>query len=466
MDPTAAPVCLADLRVLVVDDEADIRLGLTRLLESLDIRARSAGDGVDALAAFEDSDWDLVLTDLMMPRLGGVELLEQIKKDHPDTAVVLLTGFGTVQTAVKCLQLGAAHFLTKPFDNQEVLGIIRRLGSQMLAQRRPQPLGVRMVAEDPATRRMLELVRQVAPRKVPVLIEGESGAGKEVVARALHRWGALPDSEYLAVNCAALSDTLLESELFGHRKGAFTGADRDRDGIFAQAQGGTVFLDEVSSMSPAFQGQLLRVLQEKVVRQVGGNQDLKVNFRLIAATNRDLEQMVREGRFREDLYFRLQVVRVHVPALRQRPKDVLPLALHFLLRASADSMGEAGPLPEFSSEAVQRMAEYRWPGNVRELENAVQRALIVCCGNRILPYHLGLDDPGWHQEEQSAGDGGDYAAAKRQTLERFQREFVQRALEKSHGNVSQAALSCGLTRAAFQKILRQLNIDRESFCRD
>ncbi len=454
---------LSQLRVLVVDDEADIRLGLTRLLSTLGIQATQAADGREALAAFQNQDWDLVLTDLMMPGMTGAELLREIKKDFPDTAVVLLTGFGSVQVAVQCLQDGAAHFLTKPFDNEDVLSITQRIGCQLLARRCGSSADVPMVAEDSATRKMLDLVRRVAPRQVPVLLEGESGVGKEVVARALHRWSSVADLGFNAVNCAALSDTLLESELFGHIRGSFTGADRDRAGVFAEAKGGTVFLDEVASMSPAFQGKLLRVLQEKVVRPVGSDHDVPVEFRLIAATNRDLEAMVKTGDFREDLYFRLKVMPIHLPPLRERRADILPLALHFLLREAQVCLGPEAQPPEFSSEAIDRLLEYSWPGNVRELENTIMRAMIICGGDRIQPHHLGLETSSWSCSSASEDDPMDYAEAKRRSVERFQREFIERALERTQGNVSQAAMECGLTRAAFQKILKQLGIDRSRF---
>lgn len=454
---------LSRLRVLVVDDEADIRLGLSRLLQTLGIEATLACDGKEALACFQDRTWDLVLTDLMMPEMTGAELLREIKHAHPDCAVVLLTGFGSVQVAVQCLQDGAAHFLTKPFDNQNVLEITQRLGSQLLARRRPADEKGAMVAEDAAMRRTLALVRRVAPRQVPVLLEGESGTGKEVVARALHRWSAVAERGFVAVNCAALSDTLLESELFGHVRGAFTGAERDHRGVFAEAQGGTVFLDEVASMSPAFQGKLLRVLQEKLVRPVGSDREVPVDFRLIAASNRDLESLVAKGAFRDDLYFRLRVMPIRIPPLRERPADILPLALFFLRRETHICFGpDAGP-PEVSKEAVASLQAHAWPGNVRELENCIMRATIVCDGQRIQRHHLGLDGGGWSGKASEQGDGRDYAEAKRQTVERFQRDFVEKALRRSQGNVSQAAGACGLTRAAFQKILRQLGVDRESF---
>ena len=453
---------LQGLRVLVVDDEADIRLGLRRLVGALGAEVLEAADGLAALELLEQQSVDLVLTDLQMPRLGGAELLERVKQRQPDLGVVILTGYGTVQTAVSCLQRGAAHFLTKPFDNDEITGLVSRLGRQILARRAPPPTdaGPTLLVEDPRMRRVLDLVQRVAPSPVPVLIEGESGTGKEVVARAIHRHSLVAERPFLAVNCAALPDTLLESELFGHVRGAFTGADRERRGLFVEAGGGTVFLDEVASMSPAFQGKLLRVLQEKVVRPVGSSRDVAVDFRLLAASNRDLEALVSQGAFREDLFYRLAVVRVPIPPLRERPGDVLPLALHFLRRAVETCGLEGRPAPELSHEALAALARHDWPGNVRELENAIQRAVIVCCGERILPFHFGLGSAA----VPAAGDDGEsYGEAKQRTLEAFQREFVQRALERSAGNVSQAAEACGMTRAALQKILRQLGIDRAEF---
>ncbi len=464
-------VSLSALRVLVVDDEDDIRLGLRRLLSTLGIEAREAASGTEALERLDEQVADLVITDLVMPGLTGVELLLAIKQRRPETMLVLLTGFGTVQTAVKCLQAGASHFLTKPFDNEEILGVVRRLGRQILARRTHDPTESderQMIAVDPRMQRVMDLIARVAPSPLPVLIEGESGSGKELVARAVHAASAVAHKPFQAVNCAAMADTLLESELFGHKRGAFTGADRDRRGLFEEVRGGTVFLDEVSSMTPAFQGKLLRVLQEKLVRPVGESTDREVSFRLVAATNRDLQAMVAEGTFREDLYYRLQVVRIAVPPLRERPGDVLVLAHHFLEHVSAECLGEGAQPPELTPEAAQALRQHSWPGNVRELENAIQRAVVVCCGEQILPYHLGLET-GWGISTDIAAtthttvDQADYATAKQAAVESFQRDFVQRALERSHGNVSQAAAACGMTRVALQKILRQLDIDKQAF---
>jgi DNA-binding NtrC family response regulator len=464
---SAAPSRLEGLRVLVVDDEADLRRGLARLAASVGAHVAEASDGTAALAELERRGADLVLTDLSMPRMSGAELLAAVKQRWPTTEVVVLTGYGTVQSAVQCLQGGAAHFLTKPFDNDDVLRLVERLGRQLLARKTP-PLarlgGSSLIAVDPRMRAVVELVQRVAKSPAPVLIEGESGTGKELVARALHEGSEQQARPFLAVNTAALPDTLLESELFGHERGAFTGADRAREGLFLQARGGTVFLDEVASMSPSFQGKLLRVLQEKVVRPLGGSADRPVDFRLVSATNRDLEQRIASGEFREDLFYRLGVVRVFVPPLRERTGDIAPLASHFLARAAELTLPAEAPIPRLSDAALRALEAHAWPGNVRELENALQRAVIVCTGELVEPWHLGLGASGWNSGGKPSGGAElDYAAEKQRALEEFQREFVHRALEAAGGNISRAAETCGMTRAALQRIMRQLGIEREAY---
>ena len=459
---TGTPRDLSALRVLVVDDEEDIRVGIRKLLRTLGIDARVAEDGQAALELLDAEPVDLVLSDLNMPRLGGVELLATIQERRPETAVMILTGFGTVQSAVQCLQGGAAHFITKPFDNDELLRLTERLGRQLLASRATPGDLDGVVAEDPAMRRVVELVERVAQSPLPVLVEGESGTGKEVVARLVHERSPLANKPFEAVNTAALPDSLLESELFGHTTGAFTGAEQDREGIFRTAHGGTVFLDEITSMSSSFQSKLLRVLQEKVVRPLGSTRDEAVDFRLIAACNRDLDALVRTGDFREDLFYRLGVVRIHLPRLADRPLDILPLANFFLRRAARTCLGEGATVPELTPAAVDALTEHAWPGNVRELENAMNRAVIVALGGRVMPHHLDLAGRHW-SECANATEDLQYAEGKQLAIERFQREFVQRALEMTGGNVSKAAERCGMTRAALQRILRQHGIDRAEF---
>ncbi len=455
---------LSGLEVLVVDDEADIRFGLRKLISGLGADVSVAADGEEGLRKAESNAIDIVLTDLMMPKMSGTELLAAIKERMPAVEVVVLTGFGTIQGAVSCLHGGAAHFMTKPFDNQEVLNLVSRIGRQILARRKVEhgcDRGAGLVSRDPVMQRVMELVTRVAKSPVPVLIEGESGCGKDVIACAIHERSAVASKPFLAVNAAALSDTLLESELFGHVRGSFTGADRDRKGIFREAEGGTVFLDEVSSMSKSFQGKILRVLQEKQIRPVGASRDVSVEFRLVAATNRDLEAMVRKDEFREDLFYRLGVVRVHVPPLRERPGDIEPLAMKFLARASRDCLGPDAIQPRLTQGALDALLGHDWQGNVRELQNAIQRAVIVSLDGRIRPHHLGLTTSPWNTPE--AEESPQYDESKQRAIERFQREFVQRALEAVGGNVSHAAQRCGLTRAAFQRIMRQLDIDRSRF---
>lgn len=459
-----APLCISGLRVLIVDDEVDIRNGLKKLIEPMGALVQVAGDGVEALACVEREAPDLILTDLMMPRMSGSELLQAVKERHPRTEVIVLTGFGTIQIAVTCLQTGAAHFMTKPFDNGEVLTLVTRLGRQILSTRENQDSGHRhpgIIAEDPAMQRVLQLVDRVAASPVPVLIDGESGTGKEVIAAAIHEKSLSRNHEFLAINAGAVTDSLLESELFGHRRGAFTGADRDHKGLFEQAKGGTVFLDELCSMSPSFQGKLLRVLQEKTVRPVGGDHDVEVDFRLVCATNRDLNALMQCGEFREDLFYRISVMRIHLPTLRERPADLLPLALHFLREASATCLGVEAKVPELTQGAIERLHQHPWPGNVRELQNAMYRALIVSTEDRIQAHHLGLASSDWTPEDSA--EEIDYAEGKKRAVEMFQREFVERALQHSGGNISQAALHCGLTRAALQRILRQLEIEPGRF---
>jgi len=458
-----------ELRVLVVDDEDDVRLGLRLLAESVDAEVRDAASGEQALEICESWVPHVLLSDITMGGMSGVELLSVVGQRFPGTRTVLITGFGTIDLAVEAMRRGAAHFLTKPFDNDEVVDLVLRCGQEALFQERlqcqegsPSGDGVAMIAEDPRMKKVLELIRQVAPTPMSVLIEGESGTGKELVARSIHAQSDSRDAPFLAVNSAALPDTLLESELFGHRKGAFTGADRNREGIFSKARGGTVFLDEIALMSPAFQGKLLRVLQERTVIPLGSSTAQPVDFRLIAATSRNLLQRIEASEFREDLYYRLRVVTIGIPPLRERPGDIAPLAAHFVGKYAGQVNGPESGTPRLSAGALQEMQSHPWKGNVRELENSIQRALVLAGGGEILAGHLVLDEDGspWGlpgQEELS------YETGKHEALKLFQRRFIEQALLRSEGNVTHAAERCGLTRAAFQRIMRSLGLDRAQF---
>lgn len=457
------------LRVLVVDDEADVRLGLRLLIESLAAEVREAASGEEALEILGGWTPHLIITDITMDGISGMDLLGHVRDHQPGIRVLMITGYGTIELAVEAMRRGAVHFISKPFDNREILVEVERQGREALIAERVRGMTIaagrrpaEIVAEDPRMVAVLDLVRQVAPTAMPVLIQGESGTGKELVARALHESSRDPSLPFLAVNSAGLPDSLLESELFGHLKGAFTGANNDREGIFAQARGGTVFLDEVGLMSPAFQGKLLRVLQERTVIPLGSSTPKPVDFRLVAATNRSLRDRIEEGDFREDLYYRLRVVTIDIPPLRERPRDIVPLAMHFLARYSADVGLPADRRPDLTADALEELTRHRWPGNVRELENSIQRALILSRGEAVRAHHLSL-----HEETQPWSEEIvetlSYEEGKQKALETFRRRIVERALRATGGNVTRAAETCGLTRAAFQRIMRSLDVDRRQF---
>ncbi len=447
---------LQGLGVLIVDDEDDVRRGLMKLVSTLGADVSCAPDGKRALEIVRQGSVDVVVSDIRMPRMTGIELLETIQSETLPVEVLLMTGFGTIELAVECMGLGAAHFIAKPFDNHEMLRSISSIGERLLSKKdKPKARSGKFVAHADTMRNLMAEIDRISSTVLPVLIEGETGTGKEVVAQEIHRRSQASNRRFDAVNCAALPDTLLESELFGHKEGAFTGATEDREGLFQTADGGTVFLDEVASMSPAFQGKLLRVLQDKVVRPLGGTEDIHVDFRLLAATNQDLELMVEAGKFRSDLLYRLRVLHLKIPALRDRPDDISALSQHFVQLHNQDCRSSSMRPPEIDIETDRFLRSHAWPGNVRELENAVMRALVACAGAKLSPHHFDI--------VPIKVDGASYDESKKLAIERFQQRYVEDALRSSQGNVSQAAMACGLTRAALQKIMRKLDIRREHF---
>jgi len=380
---------MPDPTLLVADDDPGLRESLQRTLTREGFRVVVASDGRAALERVQDGDIDLVLTDLKMPGLSGIELLHAVKTVAPDLDVILLTAFGTIEEAVKAMKDGAYDFITKPFQRQQLVRVVRsalerrdlirqnRALQEELAVLRGQP---QLIGASPAFRRMQALVEQVADSSATVLIQGESGSGKEGVARLIHQRSARRSRAFVAVNCAALPETLLESELFGYERGAFTGAAGRKEGRFELADGGTLFLDEVADLSLVTQPKILRVLQEGEFERVGGVRTIRVDVRIVAATNHDVGQMVREKRFREDLYYRLKVITVVVPPLRERREDIRMLSEHFLRIYSAKNNRR---LEGFTDEALRRLEGYSWPGNVRELENVVERAVVLERGTLI-----------------------------------------------------------------------------------
>ncbi len=460
----------ASATLLVCDDEPAARRGMTRALGREGFRMLECGSGHEALAVLEEHSVDLVLLDLRMAGLDGRATLERIVAQPEAPPVVMVTADSQLRTALDCLRAGAADFLAKPYDIAELRWVVRRtLESRRLSRqnRRLRSELVRLVGDgellgdSPAMAELRDILHRAAPTDASLLIRGETGTGKELVARTVHRASAVADGPFVALNCAAVPESLLESELFGHRKGAFTGADRDRAGRLQEAHGGTFFLDEVGDMPLAAQAKLLRVLQERRVEPLGGGKPRTIDVRVLAATHRDLESMVEDGSFRQDLYFRLRVVEVEVPALRLRGDDVLLLARAFLQRF-------AGRVLELSADAARTLLDHRWPGNVRELENAMQRAAIFCRGSLVeaadLPSDLraGSGSPAPRTDAEAPPELP-FVEAKARVVEAFERRYFDDLLRRHEGNISRAAREAGLHRQNLQKKLRQLDLDAAAY---
>lgn len=445
--------------ILVVDDEPAMRLLLSSVLKEEGHDVAAAASGEEALQLIAKRHYHLVLTDLKMPGISGLELLEQVKRDDPGTAVIILTAFGTVEGAVEAMRMGAVHYLLKPLSNPEELRLSvrrvleeQRVTDEATALRQATeavfPFG-EIVAGDGKMQAALELGRSVAPTDATVLITGETGTGKELMARAIHHWSPRAEQSFVAVNCAALTESLLESELFGHEKGSFTGAVGQRRGRFELAHGGTLLLDEVGEMTHALQSKLLRVLQEGTFERVGGTKTVTVDVRVVAATNRDLQRLVAERVFREDLYYRLSVFPILLPPLRDRPADILPLAARILQQANR-RFGKR--IVGFADEVPALLQDYAWPGNIRELQNVVERAVILCREERIPSalLHFPVSPPAL-----SSG-------APKTTLRELEREAILSALAAHNGNRRKAADQLGIGLRTLYARLREYGISAES----
>ncbi len=442
-------------RILVVDDEASARGALAEILSDEGYTVRVAPDGFKALAVAGELAPHVVLTDVKMPGLDGVGLLKELRERHPETAVILMTAFGAVEAAVRAMREGAADYLTKPLNSDELLVVVERCLEQakLLEEtgRLRKQLSERysfdnIVGRSPEMQQLFKTVSQVAPTKATVLITGESGTGKELVAAALHHNSERAEKPFIKLHCAALADNLLESELFGHERGAFTGADRRRIGRFEQAHGGTLFLDEIGEISPATQVKLLRVLQNQEFERVGGNQPVQVDVRLVAATNRDLKAQVKAGTFREDLYYRLNVINLHLPPLRERIGDAPTLAIHFLEKYNAENHKS---IRGFDDEAMAIVRRHSWPGNVRELENVVERAVVLCSGTQIgardLPQELRSLGPS--QQGRPTIPGA--------TMGEIERHAILETLAHVGGSTAAAAEMLGISVRTIQYRLRE-----------
>jgi two-component system, NtrC family, response regulator AtoC len=448
------------IRLLIVDDEQSIRRLCRTVGESLGFACLEADSGDSALALLEEQPAHMVLTDMVMPRMSGLKFLEQVKKLLPRTEVAVMTGHGSIETAVQAMKLGAYDYITKPFSPLEELRLfLRRMAEKVRLVEENQFLRDRtdtetelhgIVGTSAKIQDVLRLVSRLKDTRTPVLITGESGTGKELVARAIHFRGAFANRPFVAVDCGSLVPTLIESELFGYEKGAFTGALKSKAGLFQSADGGTIFLDEIGELPPEMQAKLLRVLQEKEVRPVGSNQKIKVDVRVIAATNRDLESEYRRGAFRKDLYFRLNVVTVHLPALRERRSDI-PMLVHWFL----DRYAPGSSIPVTNS-AMKCLLQYDWPGNVRELENCMERA--VALGDRQI---IDLADlPPTIVSTSSVEEAGVRPGPVFTTndLEDIERATIQRVFEQVNGDKAMAGKMLGISRATLYRKLKRYNI--------
>ena len=436
-------------KILVTDDEVGIREFLCDALEldGHDVEQASSGD--EAIALLNERGFSLLVTDLSMPGIDGMELLRWVKREQPEVEVIVLTAHGTVDNAVEAMKLGAFEFLQKPLSGPDELQLLaaralerRALKDQVDHSRRLQPGGPRLSYGDASMKPVIAALGKVARTNATVLLLGESGSGKEVAARAIHDQSKRANKPFMAINCAALTETLLESELFGHEKGAFTGADERRRGRIELADGGTFFLDEVGELKPELQAKLLRVLQERRFERVGGSQTLEADVRWIAATNRDLSAMMKSGTFREDLYHRLAVFPIRLPSLRERPDDLLPIAEYLLLRACTN---QGRPALKLGGQAREKLSSYSWPGNVRELANALERACILAEGDSIAADDLWL--------QLSEGASATQVPPPILHLSEVERGAITRALAQVEGNRRKAAELLGIgERTLYDKI--------------
>ncbi len=454
-------------RILVVDDERSMQEFLEICFRREGYDVATTGDVDSALAILESDDFDVVISDLQMPGRTGLELLQAVRESSPETAVILITAFASTETAIAAMKEGAYDYVTKPFKVDEMRLVVqkalekkllasenRRLRSELQSQLRHRDL----IGSSAAMHRVLDLVSQVAETKTNVLISGESGTGKELVARAIHARSDRRDRAFVAINCGAIPENLLESELFGHVKGAFTGAVSGKEGLFEAADGGTLFLDEIGELPAALQVKLLRVLQERTIRRVGGTSDRRVDVRILAATNRQLEQEVAAGRFREDLYYRLNVIQIALPPLRERLDDVPLLVQHFVEKYARE-LGK--PIQELQEDALRRLLSYAYPGNVRELENVIERAVALSRDGVItegaLPPQL-LRPPEPAATERISGEGVSLEAL----VNDYERGLLLEALRRSKGVKKRAAQLLGISFRSFRYRLEKLGLDTPS----
>jgi DNA-binding NtrC family response regulator len=445
-------------RILVVEDEEKLRRVIELQLVSAGFEVDQAGTAEEGLKLADRAD--LILTDLRLPGMDGLELIRAIRRQNAATPIVVITAFGTVESAVEAMKAGAFDFLPKPFSMDHLMAVVHKaleVRSLRDENRKLREELVRrysfenIVGRSPAMQEIFATIERVAPTRATVLIAGESGTGKDLIARAIHYQSPRRDRPFVKINCTAIPENLMESELFGYEKGAFTGAVTSKPGRFELADTGTVFLDEIGDVPPNIQVKLLRVLQEREFERLGSNRTRQIDVRVIAATNADLRAALEQGAFREDLYYRLNVVPINVPPLRERKEDIPALAEHFLRKYAAEF---SSPVKAISDEALQVLLGHHWPGNVRELENVIERSLVLCSGEILEAADIRLDTA-----PRNSRAAGEPLLPEGMTLEEHERELIRKALERAQGNKSQAARLLGLSRNALRYRLSQMGLD-------
>ena len=463
-------------RLLIVDDEPAILVNCKKILAKLNFDITTAANGHEAIEKIKTQDFDVVVTDLKMSRMGGMAVLDYIGRHHPEIRVVVITGYASVSSAVEVMKSGAFDYLPKPFTPDELRSVViqafedaavNRENQKLLTKSQPAKiLSHQLVGNSDKIKKVISMIGKVAPTDATVLICGESGTGKELVARAVHANSQRNDKVFFALDCGTLSKSLLESELFGYKKGAFTGADKNKEGIFSLADTGTVFLDEISNIDHEVQGKLLRFLENQEFFEVGASKPMKVNIRLIFATNKNLQDMVDDGSFREDFYYRIFVYPILIPPLRERKNDIPVIAYHFL-NQFVEKMGK--PHKGFSDEAIHRLIHHDWPGNVRQLRNVIERAVILCDTEMITPKDLSLS---WETNEVEQmmdiipETNDELKQLKKEIREkaviRVEKNFLLNALAKSQWNITQAAKNAGLQRSNFQTLMKKHGIKKHN----
>ncbi len=450
--------------VLVLDDEKNYLLILDTLLSEAGYSVTTTHDPELGLAHLEESEVDVVITDMKMPKLTGQDVLEHVRKNFPYIPVLIMTAFGSIESAVEAMRIGAFDYITKPFSNDELMLSLAKAAQLAKIQRQNRILLENLeksyslhniIGRSKGIQQVLTMVEKAAPTKSTVLIEGESGTGKELVAKAIHIASGRREGPFISVNCMALNPSVLESELFGHEKGSFTGAVASRRGRFELASGGTLFLDEIGELSSDLQVKLLRVLQERKFERVGGTKEVEADIRIVAATNANLAKSVKEGTFREDLYYRLNVVQIHVPPLRERREDIPALTMHFMDKYARENNCES---IEFSPEAVDYLTSYDWPGNVRQLQNVVERCVVLSAGSTITVEDL---PPEVCEEEAQFKSAVDLLPAElnlADTLEKIEAALIRRALAKNNLIKVKAAESLGISKSLLQYKLKKYNL--------